>query len=87
MRHFIGYIVDIFCSAGKMQDDQTLREQKVIKGSKIMLIGSTVSDVMAVSPPDAETMKEIEKQAADTGKVPICKQKVCTGVFLFVLLL
>ena len=59
-----------------MKDDVTLREHGVIKGSKIMVIGSTVTDVMSVSAPDAKTMKEIEKQNASAGKDPICKQKV-----------
>ncbi|KAK2162509.1 hypothetical protein LSH36_97g05028 [Paralvinella palmiformis] len=60
---------------GKMKDDATLREQKVVKGSKIMVIGSTVNDVMSVSAPDANTMKEIEKQNTAAAKEPLCKQK------------
>jgi len=59
-----------------MKDDATLREQKVVKGSKIMVIGSTVNDVMSVSAPDANTMKEIEKQNTAAAKEPLCKQKV-----------
>ena len=64
---------------GKMRDDATLRDHKVVKGSKIMVIGSTVTDVMSVSAPDAQTMKEIAKQDSASGKEPLCKQKVSAG--------
>ncbi len=59
-----------------MQDDASLRENKVTKGSKIMLIGSTVSDVMSVSAPNPKVLKEEESQAAAARKEPLSKQKV-----------
>lgn len=59
---------------GKMQDEQTLRDNKVTKGSKIMVIGSTVSDVMAMTAPDPKVLKE-EAKAEAAAKEPISKQK------------
>lgn len=60
-----------------MKDEATLREQKVTSGSKIMLVGSTVSDVMSVTAPDPKVLKEEEKKEAAAAKEPLCKQKVC----------
>ncbi len=60
-----------------MPDDATLREQKVTSDSKIMLVGSTVTDVMSVTAPDPKVLKEEEKAAsASSSKEPICRQKV-----------
>jgi len=56
-----------------MKDDQTLREHKVVKGSKIMLVGSTVNDVLSVSAPDPKVLKQEEKEAI--SKEALCKQK------------
>ncbi len=63
--------------SGRMKDEGSLRDHKVTKGSKIMLVGSTVSDVMSVSAPDPKVLKEEEKAAASASKEPLCKQKVC----------
>ena len=49
--------------------------------SKIMLVGSTVTDVMSVTAPDPKVLKEEEKAAAAASgsKEPISRQKVlCT---------
>ena len=59
-----------------MKDEATLREQKVNKGARIMLIGSTVNDVMSVSAPDPKILKQEEKEAAAAAKQSLCKLKV-----------
>ncbi len=66
----------ICLTVGRMQDDKTLRDHKVSKSSKIMLVGSTVNDVMSVTAPDPKVLKEEEKAAASASKEPISKQKV-----------
>ena len=44
---------------GLMKDDKTLRDLKVTKGVKLMLIGSTINDVLEVNKPVAKgTTKE-----------------------------
>ncbi len=60
-----------------MKDECSLRDHKVTKSSKIMLVGSTVSDVMSVSAPDPKVLKEEEK-AASASKLSLSKQKVRT---------
>ena len=57
-------------------DEATLRELDVKKNSKIMLVGSTVTDVLSVSAPDMKTLKEDEKKEQASGKEPLSKQKV-----------
>ena len=62
---------------GRMPDEATLRDQKVTQDSKIMLVGSTVTDVMSVTAPDPKVLKEEEKAAtASSSKEPISGQKV-----------
>ena len=46
------------------------------KGARIMLIGSTVNDVMSVSAPDPKILKQEEKEAAAAAKQSLCKLKV-----------
>lgn len=60
---------------GRSKDEATLREFKVTKGSKIMVIGSTVNDVMSVSAPDPKVLKEEEKAAAAANKEPLSTLK------------
>lgn len=43
---------------GLMKDDQTLRDHKVGEGCKMMVVGSTLTDVMAVMPPPSTAEKE-----------------------------
>lgn len=59
-----------------MKDEGTLRDHKVTKGSKIMLIGSTVNDVLAVSAPDPKALKAEMKAEEAAVKDPLSKQKV-----------
>ncbi|XP_076458234.1 ubiquitin domain-containing protein UBFD1-like [Babylonia areolata] len=59
---------------GLAKDHQTLRELKVTKGAKIMVVGSTLNDVLSVTAPTEKEMKEIAKAA--TNKEPLSQQKV-----------
>ena len=67
---------------GKMRDDATLREHEVKKNAKIMLVGSTVNDVMSVSAPDMKALKEEEKKEKAAATEPLTKQKV-NSIFHF----
>ncbi|XP_070580422.1 ubiquitin domain-containing protein UBFD1-like [Ptychodera flava] len=59
---------------GLMKDDKTLRELKVTKGAKMMVVGSTLNDVIAVNTPSTEAGKEEQSESAPT-KEPLSKQK------------
>ncbi|XP_044269627.1 ubiquitin domain-containing protein UBFD1-like isoform X1 [Tribolium madens] len=59
---------------GLLQDNQTLSTAGITKGSKIMLVGSTLNDVLAVSSVSKQDVVEMEKAA--TVKEPLCKQKI-----------
>jgi len=59
-----------------MNDDATLRDNKVTNGSKIMVVGSTINDVLAVTEPALNTNKQNDKFDTVSSKEPFCKQKV-----------
>jgi len=60
-----------------MNDDATLRDNRVTNGSKIMVVGSTINDVLAVAEPTLKTNKTNDKfDSAVFSKEPLCKQKV-----------
>ena len=62
-----------------MNDDGTLRDNKVTNGSKIMVVGSTINDVLAVAEPALKTQKQNDKFDVVSSKEPFSKQKVsCT---------
>ena len=61
---------------GRMNDDATLRDNKVTNGSKIMVVGSTINDVLAVTEPALKTQKQNDKLDYVSSKEPFCKQKV-----------
>ena len=52
----------------------TLRQLKVTKGAKIMVVGSTLTAVMSVSAPDPKVLKQ--EEAAVAQKEALCNQKV-----------
>ncbi len=62
--------------AGRMKDEATLRDQKVSPASRIMVVGSTVNDIMSVSAPDPKVLKQEEKEAAAANKQSLCQMKV-----------
>ncbi|KAJ8916904.1 hypothetical protein NQ315_013373 [Exocentrus adspersus] len=59
---------------GLLQDNQTIASSGITKGSKIMLVGSTLNDVLAVSSVRKQDVAEMEKAAS--AKEPLCKQKI-----------
>lgn len=61
---------------GRMNDDATLRINKVTNGSKIMVVGSTINDVLAVTEPALKPQKQNDKVDSVSSKEPFCKQKV-----------
>jgi mannose/fructose/N-acetylgalactosamine-specific phosphotransferase system component IID len=61
---------------GRMKDDATLRENKVTKGAKIMVVGSTVTEVLSVSEPAVKTSRDRDTVESTSSKEPLCKQKV-----------
>ncbi|XP_034235867.1 ubiquitin domain-containing protein UBFD1-like [Thrips palmi] len=59
---------------GLAKDSFTLREAGVTKGSKIMLVGSKLDDILSVSTPSKEEL-ELEKSSSN-AKEPLSKQKI-----------
>lgn len=59
---------------GLARDEQTLRTIGITQGAKVMIVGSKLDDVLAVSGVSKETAAQEEKAAAST-KEPLCRQK------------
>lgn len=59
---------------GLLPEDKTLREIKVTNGAKIMVVGSTINDVLAVNTPKEVIQQEVK--AEENKKEPLCQQKV-----------
>uniref|UniRef100_A0A8C4NMV5 Ubiquitin family domain containing 1 n=1 Tax=Eptatretus burgeri TaxID=7764 RepID=A0A8C4NMV5_EPTBU len=58
---------------GLLREDQTLREMKVTSSAKIMVVGSTLNDVLAVNTPKESSPEE--SRSEDPKKEPLCRQK------------
>ncbi|XP_064478627.1 ubiquitin domain-containing protein UBFD1-like isoform X2 [Ornithodoros turicata] len=63
----------IYKGAPKVEDSKTLQEVNITKGTKVMVVGSTLDDVLNLEVPTPEELKETTKQPA---KEPICRQKI-----------
>ena len=61
-----------------LKDDITLRDIKLTKGAKMMVIGSTIQDVLTVAPPDPESTKPA---ASTSGKD--CMRLGSTYAYIF----
>ncbi|KAJ8687894.1 hypothetical protein QAD02_023689 [Eretmocerus hayati] len=59
---------------GLAKDDQTLRSLGVTTGAKIMIVGSKLDDVLAVSIPTKQEL--VEEAAAASSKEPLSQQKL-----------
>lgn len=59
---------------GLLPEDKTLREIKITNGAKIMVVGSTINDVLAVNTPKEVIQQEVK--AEENKKEPLCRQKV-----------
>ena len=64
----------VFFFAGLAKDESSLRDLKVIKGAKIMVVGSTMNDVLSVNAPNLKEIQEESKAAS--SKEPLSQQKV-----------
>lgn len=62
---------------GLCKDDRTMKDLKVSKGAKIMLVGSTLDDILSVSTtPKPQELKETTSSGAVAAKKePLSKQK------------
>jgi len=62
---------------GLIKDDQaTLQQSNICKGAKLMVVGSTLKDVMTVAQPTKEKQKESSSSTGGTSKPePLCSQK------------
>uniref|UniRef100_A0A8C4GVZ4 Ubiquitin family domain containing 1 n=2 Tax=Dicentrarchus labrax TaxID=13489 RepID=A0A8C4GVZ4_DICLA len=58
---------------GLLPEDKTLREIKITNGAKIMVVGSTINDVLAVNTPKEVIQQEVK--AEENKKEPLCRQK------------
>uniref|UniRef100_H2U640 Ubiquitin family domain containing 1 n=2 Tax=Takifugu rubripes TaxID=31033 RepID=H2U640_TAKRU len=58
---------------GLLPEDKTLRDIKITNGAKIMVVGSTINDVLAVNTPKEVMQQEVK--AEENKKEPLCRQK------------
>ncbi|XP_072225078.1 ubiquitin domain-containing protein UBFD1 [Leuresthes tenuis] len=58
---------------GLLPEDKTLREIRITTGAKIMVVGSTINDVLAVNTPKEVIQQEVK--AEENKKEPLCRQK------------
>ncbi|XP_075756056.1 ubiquitin domain-containing protein UBFD1 isoform X2 [Pelodiscus sinensis] len=58
---------------GLLPEEKTLREIKVTNGAKIMVVGSTINDVLAVNTPKDAAQQEVKTE--ENKKEPLCRQK------------
>ncbi|XP_067334322.1 ubiquitin domain-containing protein UBFD1 isoform X2 [Channa argus] len=58
---------------GLLPEDKTLREIKITNGAKIMVVGSTINDVLAVNTPKEVIQQEVKVD--ENKKEPLCRQK------------
>lgn len=63
----------IYKGAPKADDDKSLRDLNLSANMKLMLVGSTLDDVLNLEVPTPEQLKDDTPQ---TTKEPICKQKL-----------
>ena len=57
---------------GLLKDEKTLREAKVTNGVKMMVVGSTLDDVLTIQPPNPKELrvKKVEQAGMNHCKVP-----------------
>ena len=53
---------------GLLKDEKTLQEAKVSNGTKMMVVGSTVDDVLTIQPPNPKELrpKKVEQPGIKT---------------------
>ncbi|XP_054288770.1 ubiquitin domain-containing protein UBFD1-like isoform X1 [Macrosteles quadrilineatus] len=61
---------------GLAKDERTLRELGVTKGMKVMVVGSKLNDVIAVSTHSSQDVAGDDNSNTTTTKEPFCRQKM-----------
>ncbi|CAL4064460.1 unnamed protein product, partial [Meganyctiphanes norvegica] len=61
---------------GLAKDEKTLRELGVAKGSKVMVVGSKLDDLVSVCPPKTDASAPKETTTITSSKEPLSKQKI-----------
>jgi len=70
--------------SGLVKDDtKTLKELKVVKNSKMMCVGTTMSDLVAVTTKPSSS-EIVANTSSVTKKEPLSKQKVCL-IFMLII--
>ena len=82
MQHMLILNVNISINSnnvlGLAKDESALNDLKVTTGTKVMVVGSTLNDVLSISKPTQKKMKETTS-AASTSKEPLSQLKVSYG--------
>uniref|UniRef100_A0A2A4J6K1 Ubiquitin-like domain-containing protein n=1 Tax=Heliothis virescens TaxID=7102 RepID=A0A2A4J6K1_HELVI len=61
---------------GMAKDNMTLRQSGVVKGGKVMLVGSKMDDILAVKSAQMVHESAEEKASSQSSKEPLCMQKI-----------
>ncbi|ROT79584.1 hypothetical protein C7M84_001695 [Penaeus vannamei] len=61
---------------GLAKDEKTLRELGVTRGSKVMIVGSKLDDVVNVNTPKAESTSSEKPSTSTSTKEPLSRQKI-----------
>ncbi|XP_068248670.1 ubiquitin domain-containing protein UBFD1-like isoform X2 [Palaemon carinicauda] len=61
---------------GLAKDEKTLKELGVTPGSKVMVVGSKLDDVVSVNNPKSESTTTEKSSTTTSTKEPLCKQKL-----------
>ncbi|XP_042888685.1 ubiquitin domain-containing protein UBFD1-like isoform X2 [Penaeus japonicus] len=61
---------------GLAKDEKTLRELGVARGSKVMIVGSKLDDVVNVNTPKAESTSSDKPSTSTSTKEPLSRQKI-----------
>jgi len=59
---------------GLLKDNQSLKEAKIVKGTKVMLIGASIADIEAAR--KKVKMEDAAKTSTTIKKEPLCEQKI-----------
>ena len=74
-------IIFLTVPLGSTQDEQTLKQLKVTKSAKFMVIGSTINDLLKIATPTpSELQSSSDDKRASASKEPLCKQTVSAGM-------
>ena len=73
---------------GLLKDDKTLREVKIFNGVKMMVVGSTLDDVLTIQPPNPKELKaqKVEQAGDDFVTANVCSNIVAVLALYDVLL-